>query len=214
MAFTGFDANEVNRSVGNIIQAYNNLYNALYNDMQNIFVNKLCEAWYAKAAVDFITKVKEADDSLLKDIDTIFGSVVNAMNGAAREWARQTGDEGTYAVRTLTSNPGRINTSNAKENNGGKRGVDPTVANEANGNLTKIKTYTDQALTSARNAVNECGFLGGDQASSLQNALEKIKSNVNKAFEEIASGLEQAVKATLQNYETLSSTVSGKFSGN
>lgn len=213
MAFTGFDANEVNRSVGDIIQAYNNLYNALYNDMQNIFVNKLCEAWYAKAAVDFIGTVKEADDSLLKDIDQIFESVANAMNSAAKAWAQQTGDEGTYTARTLTLNSGRINTSNAKENNDGKRGVEPEIANEAKGNLSKIKTYTDQALTSARNAVNECGFLGGDQANALQNALEQIKNNVNKALEEMASALEQAVSTTLQNYEALSSNVSGKFSG-
>lgn len=214
MDFLGFNANEVNSSIGNIIQAYNNLYNALYIDMQNIFINKLCNDWYGTDAIEFIAKVKTSSDSLLKEVDEIFGSVEQAMNGAAQAWAEETGNIGAYTVRKLSANTGRINTSNAKENNGGIRGMRINVASEARENLAKIKTYADQALTSARKAVEECGFLGGNQASSLQNSLSEIKNNVNKEFGQLSDDLENAIKSYLQSKTDLSETIQTKFSGN
>ena len=96
----------------------------------------------------------------------------------------------------------------------GVKGVDPSAATEvANTSLTTVSDNASSALESAKNAVSDCGFIGGNTAATLNSSLSTIQNNINTAVTEISNSCKTAIQTTADNYTNLESSVNTAFSG-
>lgn len=213
MALTGFDPAVVQQSINGIKNAYTALMQALGSDMQTNFVNGMATSWACTESQKFFNEaLKPAVDGLITSSDTVFVSVVEAMNSAAQGWASRTQTE--YSPVTFTPQNYRIDVSGIQENIGGVRGIDAASANTAAAKLPTIASSASAALSSAKTAVANCGFLGGDQAANLQASLATIESKINEATTELTGQVKTAIDTSVTNYGDLAGQVAAAFNAN
>ena len=207
---TGFNESQVSSSINNVKSAYTNLVTALYTEMQSKFVDEMSTKWCAPNAQKFFNEAfKPAIDELLTNSDNTFRSVVESMDSAGTMWASQTG--GTHSNIGFDSNSKRIETSGIRDNINGIQGIDRALAPETSGNLTSIHSNATSALESAVNAVQTCGFLGGDQASALLSSLNTIKSSIDNATAQLTQQTKTAIQDTVDQYGDTAGKISQAF---
>lgn len=210
---TGFDPALVSSSIRSVNSAYNDLMRALIDDTQNKFVNPMATYWACNSAQKFFTEALEPSvSSQSNSINTIFESVVAAMNDAARAWAEQT--ETTYTSISFVPNTAKVDISGIQENINGVRGIDKANATSTISSLSLIQSNIENALSSAKSAVSNCGFVGDAQAETLINSLESIKTNVSNATKELTSAVNTAIENTVSSYGDLAGKVADAFAGN
>lgn len=211
--YTGFDPSVVSSSIGSVITAYNSLVQALGHDMQTRFVGGMSDKWACNEAITFFRDlVKPAVDQLLSSSDQVFNSVVASMNDAASNWAERT-DSDFSPIPFSTQNV-RLDVSPIVENIGGVRGIDYENANSVISQLSVIAQSADSALSSAKSAVDNCGFVGNNQAESLQASLGIIQSKISAAANEISTATTSALNATVASYGDLAGKVAEAFTVN
>lgn len=218
MALTmGYNADDVRRSINSVIAAYDELTRVIGDNVQNNFVNQASDKWACKEARSFFKDFKENMDSLNLAVDNTFESVVKSMNSAAVAWSRATA--GVWAsIHTFLQAPfakkhKKISVDSIKENINGTRGIDPSVITIANNAFSNINSGTSSALTKARNAVQNSGFLGGTQAQALLNALTQIQNKINQTVVAINNNAKVQMQASLDKYKSVSQNVSNAFQG-
>ena len=146
MGLVGFDPELVATSIKNVQSAYDDLIRAIEADMQSQFVNGMQDKWACADAQKFFQSFKEVMDTLIKDSNNTFQSVVEAMNSAANGWAQQTG--GSWAPKAFNRLDKQIDVSGIRENIGGVRGVDPE-ATSVSGRLASISGSAIGALAAS-----------------------------------------------------------------
>lgn len=209
---TGFDPTLVNSSINSVMAAYNDLMRALINDTQSKFVNPMAMYWACTNAQKFFTEALEpAISSQSNGINTIFQSVVDSMNDAARAWATQT--ETSYSPVTFTPNTSKVDVTGIRENINGVRGIDKTNASTTVSTLTTIKASIDTALDKAKQAVANCGFVGDGQADSLIGSLNRIQTNISNSIAEMTEAVNTAIESTVSVYGDTAGKVATAFSG-
>ena len=217
MALTGFNPQQVKSSIKSVIDAYNDLYDAIINVTQASFVTPMATSWCCKESVDFFNNTfKPAIDNLQEGSTKTFQSVVDSMNSAAKAWADRTGNTGDWSNVSFTPRTKKIDVSGIKDRNAkGEIGIDEVQA-VAKASLLVTKSYVKAAaaLTKAAAAVTVCGFLGGSQASTLKTALKNIKKAIDDTTKELAEGVKKAVKDSAEGYKTIGVKISDKFGGN
>lgn len=213
MAMTGFNPDVVTTSINGVKNAYESLIGALGDNMQNDFVNGMSTVWACNEAIAFFRDAfKPTIDQLIVDSNTIFSSVVSSMNSAASNWAAQT--QSSWSGITLSTIDKKIDISGIHENINGDRGIDTVEAQNVSNKLPMIAESAKNALTSAQNAVQSCGFLGGTQASTLAQSLTTIKNNIDSATQSITSATKNAIQKTVETYGSIETNVTSAFSGN
>lgn len=211
MALTGFNPDVVNSSINSVKAAYENLIHALGDDMQNRFVNGMADKWACNQAQTFFNNsFKPAIDNLIMSSNSIFESVVASMNSAGQAWAMQT--DSSYSPQSFSAITKTMDTSVIRENIGGVRGIDLSSATTVANQLTSIADSAKSALTSAQQAVQNCGFIGGNQASNLINSLGVIKTKIDNATQEISNQSKTAINNTVESYSDTEGKVSQAFS--
>lgn len=210
---TGYNAEEVRAALTAISAAYDELMQAIGTDVQNKFIGGMAEHWACTQAQDFFeNKFKEVCNVLVADTNKIFESVMGAINGAARAWAALTETE--YTDYSFSVNAFQYDTSMIQENIGGLRGIDKVNAESVASSLSEIAASADTALDNAASAVStHQGFIGGDQAEMLINALNTIKTNLSNVFSEITTATDQGIKKTIEVYGDTAGEISKKFNG-
>ena len=212
MGLTGFDPSIVNQSISAVKTAYESLIQALGNDMQTKFIGGMANKWASPEAQNFFnSSFKPAIDSLITNSNTTFESVVNAMNEGAQRWASQT--QAQYASQSFSMISKNMDTSPILENIGGVRGCDTVAANDVAAQLPTIAESAKSALTAAQQAVQNCGFVGGNQASNLISSLGQIKNNIDTAVTDITTQTKNAITTTTENYKTIEGQISSAFAG-
>lgn len=212
MALTGFDPQLVKNSIGKVKNAYDALINQIGTNMQNKFVNGMQDKWACKEAQEFFKiAFKPTVDELNKKTDATFKSVVEAMDSAAINWAKQTKSD--YSKAGFTPKNVKMNVDVIKENIKGVRGVDGASANGVADKLKDIASGATTALDQAKTAVTNCGFVGGNQQESLVSSLNKIKTSINEAVQTITTDVNKAIKNTVSVYSDLEGKVSAAFQG-
>lgn len=212
MALTGFDPNLVSTSINNVESAYNELMQTLYSETQSQFINPMGNYWACKDAQQFFTqKFKPALDQLLKGSFMVFNSVVQAMNSAAQEWAKQT--QSQWVAKSFGGQIRSVDVSAIKENINGVRGADNKNATSTVAKLATIATKSNTALEHAANAVRNCGFVGGNQGVNLINSLSTIRNNINAACTELMNATTNAINTTTKSYGALTQNVETAFTG-
>lgn len=210
MAMIGFDPDVVNQSIGSVKSAYNSLMDALCTRMQSDFIGGMQDKWCCKQAQDFFNNAfKPSVDQLINSSNQTFESVVSSMNSAAQAWASQT--DSSYSPQSFEQTSKLMDTSGILENIGGVRGIDRDNANAVANKLTSIASDAKSALTNAQNAVQNCGFIGGSQASNLISSLGTIKSNIDSATTQITTETENAINQTVESYGDTEGRVSQAF---
>ena len=213
MALSGFNPEEVNTSINSVKSAYESLTNAIIGRMQNEFVNGMADKWACNNAQSFFGDTfKPVVDSLITESNNVFESVVNSMNEAAQAWAQETNS--SYTPTQFSANGQRIDVNGILENINGVRGIDLAEADVVAGKLPSIASDASSALEAAKSAVLNCGFIGGDQAGNLQNSLGQIKTNIEKATNDITEQVKAAINTTVQNYANTEGKISAAFAGN
>ena len=210
MGFIGYNDEEIITSIKGVQSAYEDLIKAIADDMQNLFVNGMEDKWACTYAQTFFADFKNLVDTLIKDSNDTFQSVVDSMNSAANGWAENTGTP--WSSKQFVRLDKSIDVSRIKENINGDRGADPDVT-EVAGKLSGIASAAVTALTNAESAVQVCGFIGGDSASNLIASLGKIKTSIENAVNEITSECQKAIETTNQNYTSHELNVAGAFAG-
>lgn len=133
------------------------------------------------------------------------------MNSAGQAWASQT--DSSYSTQNFSAISKTMDTSVIRENIGGVRGIDLASTEPVAAKLPVIAESAKNALTNAQQAVQECGFIGGNQASNLINSLGIIKNKIDSAIQEITTASKNAIETTLQNYSNTEGKVSQAFAG-
>lgn len=216
MALTGFNPQLVKSSIKSVIDAYNDLYDALITVTQQSFVTPMANYWCCKEAVTFFNQAfKPAIDSLQEGAQKTFISVVDSMNSAADSWAKRTGNTDAWSKVSFTPRTQKIDVSAIKDKNAkGEIGIDEVQA-VAKAALLVTKSYVKAAaaLTKAAAAVTVCGFLGGTQAADLKSALNSIKKAIDETTKDMAEGIKKAVKDSADNYKSTGAIISNAFKG-
>ena len=188
LVMTGFDPMLVTTSINSVNNAYEALMRALINDTQSKFINPMAMYWACNSAQKFFTEGLEPSvTSQANGVNTIFESVVSAMNDAARAWAAQT--ETSYSPVGFTPNTSKVDVSGVQENINGVRGIDKA------------------------NATSTASVLSSIQAS-VESALDKIKTNISTATKDLTSAVNSAIENTVASYGDTAGKVSEAFSGN
>ena len=201
MALTGFDPDLVNRSINAVTDAYSNLIKALGDDMQTKFIGGMSDKWACKEAQTFFnSSFKPAIDSLIVGSNRTFQSVADTMNAAANEWARLTG--AAYTPKQFTVTEKSMYTSSIL-----------VAAKEVATQLPQIAESAKSALTAAQQAVQNCGFVGGNQEANLIQSLTQIKTNIDNATQEISTQTKEAINQTADAYQTIEGEISRAFAG-
>lgn len=212
MALTGFDPELVNQSINSVKSAYNELIKALGDDMQNQFIGGMSDKWACNQAQTFFNNAfKPAIDSLISSSNVIFESVVSSMNSAGQGWAEQTGSQ--YSVQNFSPISKTMDTSIILENINGVRGIDLIEANTVAAKLPMIAESAKQALSKAQQAVQSCGFIGGNQASNLISSLTTIKNKIDSLVQNIVTESKNAIDKTVQAYSNTEGKVAQAFAG-
>lgn len=210
MAMIGFDPSIVNQSIGSVKSAYESLMDALCTRMQNDFIGGMQDKWCCKQAQDFFNNAfKPSVDQLITSSNQTFESVVSSMNSAAQAWASQT--DSSYTPQGFDARTKMMDTGGILENIGGVRGIDKDNATSVASKLISIANDAKSALTSAQNAVQSCGFIGGNQASNLINSLGIIKTNIDNATTQITTDTEDAINQTVESYSDTEGRISQAF---
>lgn len=212
MAMTGFNPEAARMSINGIINSYKELRVAMCNDMQTKFVGGMSDKWSCNQAISFFNSFKEADNSLLTSINTIFESVVNSMNSAAQRWAANTNSSWTNVAFSLETST--ISVDSIVENIGGIRGIDIENTPAVVAILDVVHSSANQALQNAIRAVENCGFLdaSSNQQANLTASLNTISSNINRAVEQFKSDVSKAINETISAYGDTKGAISNAFS--
>ena len=212
MAMTsGFNSELVRTSISKVVNSSNDLMKSLKEEMGSKFISPMGDAWACKEAVDFFASLKETLDDLIKKSDSVFQSVVDTMNQGAKNWAISTGNEGVFSPVSYHNYAGRTDVGMIKENIGGERGINKGAADSATATLASIKASCDKALTSASQAVDSCGFIGGSQAENLKTSLNEIKTNISNSFDEYVNSTKKGIDETITKYGNIETTNAGTF---
>lgn len=212
MAMVGFDPSVVNSSIGSVIRAYEQLYNAIDITVQNNFFQGMSDKWACRQAQTFFGKAEEVFKSIINSSNVVFTSVVDSMNSAARAWAAQTDSE--YNSVQFSANSSTVDSSCILENIAGVRGVDVASAEStASSALNNVLNSANSALDAAVSSVTNSGFVGGNMQSNLVASLNTIKTNINSAVTDITSALKTAVSDTVATYGDTEGRVSQAFAG-
>lgn len=210
MALTGYDPNVVNSSINAVINSYNELMSQLKDGIQTKFVNGMSDKWACVNAVNFFNEgFKPTMDELLTSTDSIFESVVSSMNSAGSAWANDTGSQ--YSTVSFSVQGAKMDVSNIVENIGGVRGIDLQQSSAVINTLPTIASQAESALEQAKNAVQNCGFIGGDQAANLISSLGMIKTKINTAVTDITNEVKSAMDQTVNTYQDTEGRISQAF---
>lgn len=212
MALTGFDPQLVSTSINKVVNAYNELLTQIGDKMQSDFVNGMADKWACKQAQTFFNTVfKPTVDQLIRGANQTFRSVVDAMNSAANAWAQST--DSSYSPVAFTVRDVVMNTDNIMENINGVRGIDLQLSSSVSAKLPVINSESKSALNNAKNAVQGCGFIGGNQEEYLLQSLETIKQNIDSAITTITDQSKKAIDDTITAYSDVEGKISQAFQG-
>lgn len=210
MALTGFDPEVVNTSINSVKNAYESLIHTLGDEMQTQFVGGIADKWACNYAQKFfVDGFKPSVDGLITDSNIIFESVVNAMNQAAQIWAAETNS--SYNGVLFQPIQKQIDASLIQENIGGIRGIDLAEANNVASKLPMIAENAKSALTSAQQAVENCGFMGGNQSGNLSASLGIIKTNIDRVVQDITTVSKAYIEKTVESYSNTEGQISRAF---
>lgn len=211
---TGFNPGVVQTSISGVKTAYNNLIEQIGNRMQNEFINGMAEMWACDEAVDFFTNVvKDNIDRLIPAVNATFESIVRVMDDQARIWAENTGNASVYVSTQFEQNPKTsVDVSNIQNATAtGERGIDVDNYGPVVKKLPDIYEQAKSAAQAAQQAVSNCGFLGGDQAETLYNSLERVKNSIDSAIATITQLLQTNIDNTVSRYGALQTQASSRF---
>ncbi len=215
MALTGFNPDVVYASINKVKAGYEHLLRVIGDRMQNEFIGGMSDKWACNQAQGFFNEgFKPTIDNLIASSNTTFESVVASMNSAAQRWASDT--ESAYSPVTFSPIEKKMDTSIILENISGVRGIDLETTDQVVSKLPVIADDAKSALTEARQAVSECGFLDsyGFQADNLANSLESIKNNIDNIVQNITNDSKTAINNTLEQYGNTKGAVAEAFAGN
>lgn len=211
---TGFNPGVVQTSINGVKSAYNNLIEQIGTRMQNEFINGMAEMWACDEAVDFFNNVvKDNIDRLIPAVNATFESIVRVMDDQARIWAGETGNSSVYVSTQFEQNPKTsVDVTNIKNATAtGERGIDVDNYGEVVNKLPNIYEEAKNAAQAAQQAVSDCGFLGGDQATTLYNSLERVKNSIDSAISTITQLLQTNINNTVSRYGALQTQASSRF---
>lgn len=210
--FKGFDPEKVKSSINGVVMAYDELFTALQGKMQTEFVNAMADKWACNQAITFFKGAfKPSVDGLLNSVNVCFQSVVSSMNTAAQAWAQDTAT--AYSATPIEIRTQKVDVECILENINGIRGIDVNLTSSVVAKLQSIASECESALTKAQQAVNDCGFIGGSQASALTNSLGTIKTKISTSVEEISTAAKTAIDNTVAQYTDTEGAISQAFNG-
>ena len=210
MAMTGFEPDVVNTAIKNVQAAYEELINVLGTRMQNEFVGGMQDKWACTQAQKFFTdSFKPAVDSIIQSSTSTFDSVVSSMGSAGVAWANQT--ETSYTPPAFSPISKQIDAGVIVENIGGVRGIDKDLASGVAAKLPGLATDAQTALTNAQTAVQNSGFLGGNQQANLVSSLATIKTKIDNVVTTITNESKNAVDQTIEAYGDTEGRISEAF---
>lgn len=209
--FTGFNPSVVENSIRGVISSYNELISSLGNDVQRKIINGMQNVWACKEAQDFFTEFTENINKLIKVVNSNFEYVVTEMNNAGYDWAARTGDASSFRKIAFDPSSTTVSASGIQENINGVRGIDSASATNIASLLAGISASVSNAVDQARNSVNCCGFIGSNMEASLQETLDRVKSNVRENIESLTAECKERINSTVSSYGDLQGKVAASF---
>lgn len=213
ITLTGFNENEVYKTIQSLESAYQALHAAIKNRLQNGFIIGMQDKWACNEAQEFFRNVVQPQfEEIIKVVNENFTVIDEGINEAARLWALETKSQ--YTKRHISRIETKIDVSMIQENIGGTRGIDKVEASSLVSHLKQFDLDASSALSSAKNAVIDCGLFGGAQEQNLQEVLEKNKSIIGNYITNLIQLLEKAINSTVSSYGDTEGKISQAFNIN
>ena len=207
--FTGFNPNDITRSIKNMNANYSELCNT-YNTKVKRFVDEVAQYWACPEAKTFFNAdFKSVISAIGKNIETQFAAINELMNNGAQAWARTT----SAAFTSVPFQAGLVkdvDVANIKDNINGDIGIDGEK------NITLASTFQADLSTSVDGILKKCknissGFLGGNQRQALDTRINNVYSSIINNINDQMSKLVVSVKNTAQKYQANAGTVANLF---
>lgn len=215
VSIIGFNPDLLRKSIKEVQIAYNNFMTQISTNVQNNFVNELALYWGDNQARMFFTTFKGSIEALINESNTVFQSVFDSMNDAARIWTSTKCPDSIWTEIPFERINPTIDISLIKSNIDGLVSMDTkTVVVVTDSSLNSISLEATKALDDAQRAVLDCGFVGGTSADNLCISLGKIKTRVGELVQTLITKSKSAIEASANDYINIESQVSDAFTGN
>jgi hypothetical protein len=197
---SGFNETQINTSLTNLQNAYNDLYYALCQQMQTQFVDDVATFWACTEAQVFFNKVATTLNDMLHAITNTYGVVTSTITAAAVNWAQNTGSG--YTSVPFNPKSQRVNSDSIQENIGGKRGADTSKLNQVISTVKQINAMADSALDQSVQAVSNSGFSDAQdsQQQALEGSLRAIKQKIDATLAAMVNDFSREINNTVANY--------------
>jgi len=211
---TGYNCQRINelRDVINNTaqQAGENIVEKLHSGI----IAPMSSVWYAPEAVQFFEGFKETVTASGENITAAFDAFRGAVESAGINWAENTGGEAP-ALPAIDSVVLDLNVSDIQNDNAGNVTIDQDQASKIANGLNEVEEGIKSELEGLAGNLNaETAFIGGNQASKLQECFVMVSGEIHKIFKYLTDGdssLQGQINAAAKKYNEVSEGISSAF---
>ena len=210
--WSGIDNSGAKRFLKILNEAYEDLMRVLFSRTGE-FIDEMGRYWAAPVAREFFTRIFIPKvNEMITYCHTTMSTVNSTVNNASTTWAKHnkaTWSNVSFAASSKKQLDGAA--SAIKDSINDIQGIDKANAITAMSKFRNYKKDIMEAINKVASAANKAGFLGGNQNSSLVNAMKKLATKLTNAMEEITLAMEKAITQTVEIYEDKEGKISSSF---
>lgn len=202
----------VQSCISNFNNAYGELNNVLGQQMQANVIDKIAMGWKSPQAAKYLKQMVEGLAEINKSVHEMYNVMLENINISADNYARA-GESVWSKVALAVATAASVDGSKVAESDSdGSIGlVNIASFNEGKAFLANYKQMVGNALDHTKQAVSNTGFVDSGTESSIQNAIEKIRTRINEVIDQFSNTLNTDSETVSANYDDV---VSKNTSGN
>ena len=208
MAYTDINPDVV-AEIANMVNETLSQLNEDFDQFQSQVFNKIQESWYNENAIKVMPGAVSAMSSVNAGVNTSLESLGKALGGAANTWASANGAAG-YAIGSVAAAILKM-ACDVVDNKNGFRGMDVDEIQTAVSAAETIKGTMIGRLNKLEAAGQREGFRGGNMQAQLQSVCDQLKSQIEKAFNEVIDNITSNTGTAKSNVESARSTTESTF---
>lgn len=206
---TGYDAQEINKVLTSVKEAYQNFYKSFENDNRNT-IERMTNLWESGTAKRFFSEdYKPTMEDLINGaggLNNCVRSIIEAIANAGNNWSKTLENSDTFSDEfspsTLNVETGSIQDHFAGGQKSGAK-IDETK-DYTTTQLETMQQHVEDCCDQLRNAVDKAAFLDnyGLQSDSLISAIETVNDSFIEAISAIGGRITERVESEMDVTET------------
>jgi len=218
---TGYNCEQVNALRDVINNTAQEAGKGIVDRLHNEIITPMSTAWYAPEAQEFFEGFAETVKESGTNIQEAFDSFRDAVEKAGASWAENTGGE-QPSLPTIDDVDLTLSVSEIQASNNGDVTINSDEANAVANSLSQVEEEIKSDLESLAAKLDAASaFIGGGQASALQECFVTVSGEIHKIFKYLTEGeatdnghdgsLKGQITYAVQKYTDVSENISNSF---